>query len=80
MYYIYCIHRLFQFTGNLFIFANEERSANWCGNVERSCRDCRGVSAVDIRSQCSDRIMCPNLALKLVELYQSLKNCLSENS
>ena len=67
--------------GSPFVFSDEERQADWCGNIERTCEDCRGVSDnVAIVDQCSDRIMCPNLALKLIELLQRLQNCTDSDS
>ena len=66
--------------GAPFIFSDEERQADWCGNNERLCGDCRGATdGVSIVDQCSDRIMCPNLAQKLIVLLERLQNC-TENS
>ena len=59
---------------------NEERQAEWCGTTGRSCIDCRGsTDDISIFSQCADRIMCPNLAIKLIELYQMLQTCIGYN-
>ena len=68
--------------GAPFIFTDEERQEEWCGRSGRSCGDdCRGVaSGVSIIDQCSDRIMCPNLALKLIELLEKLQNCTERTS
>ena len=67
--------------GATFVFSNEERNAQWCGDTETACGDCRGVTGdVSIMDQCSDRIMCPNLALKLVDLLQWLQDCIDRNS
>lgn len=61
--------------GAPFIFSDEERQADWCGMSGRACGDCRGVtSGISIIDQCSDRIMCPNLALKLIQLLEELQN------
>lgn len=67
--------------GATFIFSDEEREADWCGRIDRVCEDCRGVTGdVSIVNQCSDRIMCPNLAMKLIELLERLKNCTENTS
>ena len=70
-----------QLTGSHFIFSNEERQAHWCGSTERACVDCRGTTDdVSIVNQCADRIMCPNLAAKMITLYRDLEACFGENS
>lgn len=67
--------------GATFIFSDEERELDWCGRNDRSCTDCRGVTGdVSIMDQCSDRIMCPNLAMKLIELLDRLQNCTENTS
>lgn len=67
--------------GAPFIFSDEERQEDWCGRSDRPCRDCRGVTGdISIVDQCSDRIMCPNLALQLIELLKRLQNCTENNS
>ena len=43
--------------------------------------DCRGTTDdVSIVNQCADRIMCPNLAAKMITLYRYLEACFGENS
>jgi len=63
------------------VFSDEERKADWCGRMDRACEDCRGVTGdTSIVNQCSDRIMCPKLAQKLIELLERLQNCTENTS
>lgn len=63
------------------MFSDEEHRADWCGRNGRACGDCRGASGdVSIVDQCADRIMCPNLAVKLIELHERLQSCIGNNS
>ena len=71
--------RMFYFNGGFLIFQNEERTADWCDSPGNHCFDCRGITDVTIYEQCSDRIMCPVLAEKLMGLTFSVRNCF-ENS
>ena len=72
---------MLNFKGSIFIFLNEEHRAAWCGNNGRACIDCRGITDdVSIYNQCADRIMCPNLAAKLIQLYHKLQTCIGDNS
>ena len=72
----WCFFSFVNLEGAPFIFSDEERQADWCGRNGRTCGDCRGVTgSVSIIDQCSDRIMCPNMALKLIELLNKLQNC-----
>ena len=71
--------RMFYFNGGFLIFQNEERTADWCDSPGNPCFDCRGITDVTIYEQCSDRIMCPVLAEKLMGLTFSVRNCF-ENS
>lgn len=78
---VFIFYSFVDLNGAPFIFTDEERLADWCGNSERGCGECRGVTnSVSIFNQCSDRIMCPNLALKLTELLGRLQNCTENNS
>lgn len=70
---------MFHFNGDFLVFQNEERTADWCDSPGNPCFDCRGITDVTIYEQCADRIMCPILAEKLMELTFSVKNCF-ENS
>lgn len=71
--------RMFHFNGDFLVFQNEEHTREWCDSPGNPCFDCRGITDVTIYEQCADRIMCPTLAEKLIELTFSLKNCF-ENS
>ena len=72
-------YRLLSFTGNFFIFENEERNDEWCGNPGGDCSDCRGVTDGSIANLCADRIMCPVLAKSLVELNQKVEECIGDD-
>lgn len=71
--------RMFHFNGDFLVFQNEEHTRDWCDSPGNPCFDCRGITDVTIYEQCADRIMCPTLAEKLIELTFSVKNCF-ENS
>ena len=64
----------------MFIFIDEESNSQWCGTEDSPCIDCKESYTASITSYCSDRIMCPFLSEKLIELYQKQMDCLNENS
>ena len=67
--------RMFHFNGDFLIFQNEEHVEDWCDSPGNPCFDCRGITGVTIYEQCADRIMCPHLSEKLMELTFRVKNC-----
>lgn len=66
---------MIDFSGSYFIFENEESIAEWCGSPGEPCKECRGVSSTSIFEQCADRIMCPTLADKLLDLNDRVHHC-----
>lgn len=58
------------------MFRNEEVTAEWCGSPGQPCANCNSTSFIEsIADQCTDRIMCPTVAQKLMDLSLSVDSC-----
>ena len=62
------------------MYRNEEVTAEWCGSPVQPCADCNFTSFIDtIADQCADRIMCPIVAQKLMDLSIAVDSCYSNS-
>ena len=58
------------------VFKNEEITAEWCGSPGRPCSNCTANALItSIVDQCADRIMCPIVAQKLMNLSLTVDDC-----